>query len=59
MTYRELINLLSKMDEETLDMNVTIHFEDEYYPAKVSFADDNQSVLDIGHPVILVQEYTF
>ena len=49
MTYRELFSLLSKMYEETLDMNVTIHFEDEYYPAKVSFADDNQSVLDVGH----------
>lgn len=49
MTYRDLLNLLSKMDEESLNMTVTVNFEDEYYPAKIVIADDNQSVLDVGH----------
>jgi hypothetical protein len=56
MTYRDLLNMLSKMDEETLNQNVTVGFQDEFYPAKVGFADDNQSVLDVGHPFIAVKE---
>lgn len=55
MTYRDLFNLLSKMSDENLDQNVTVEFDGEFYPAKVSFADDNQSVLDEGHPVITLE----
>jgi hypothetical protein len=56
MTYRDLLNLLSKMDNETLNQNVTVGFQDEFYPANVLFADDTQSVLDEGHLFIAVKE---
>lgn len=56
MTYRDLFNLLSKMNDENLDQNVTVEFDGEFYPAKIGFADDNQSVLDEGHPFLAVQE---
>ena len=55
MTYRDLLNILSKMDKETLDMNVTVGFQDEYYPANIQYAADDQSVLDEGHPFIAVE----
>lgn len=56
MTYLDLLKALEKMRKETLNQNVTISFEDEFYPATIRFADDTQSVLDEGHPFLAVQE---
>jgi hypothetical protein len=56
MTYKELLNQLQQLNEEQLNQDVAIWDDvgDEYYQSDVyfQFADDTQSVLDVGHPVI-------
>ena len=56
MTYRDLLAVLSKMDNESLEMDLTISFQDEFYPADLKFADDDQSIIDLGHPFFSVRE---
>ena len=56
MTYLDLLKVLEKMDKEALNQNVTISFEDEFYPAILKSAEDNQSVLDLGHPFFAIEE---
>ena len=56
MTYKELLNQLSQLNEEQLNQDVAIcsEDEDEYYQASVElvFVDNTQDVLDLNHPVI-------
>jgi hypothetical protein len=56
MTYKELLNQLSQLNEEQLNQDVAIWDDvgDVYYQSDVyfEFADDTQDVLDVGHPVI-------
>ena len=56
MTYKELLNQLSQLNEEQLNRDVAIwdDVSDKYYQSDVyfEFADDTQDVLDVGHPVI-------
>jgi hypothetical protein len=50
MTYRELIDELSKLTKEQMDMDVTVHDQnDEWYPVclLVTYED---GVLDKEHP---------
>lgn len=52
MKYRELLEILKGMTEDELNQNVTAYLnaEDEFVPVtSVLVADDNQSVLDVGH----------
>ena len=56
MTYQELWNKLPDLTSEQLSCDVTVRDEevDEYYPIKhFGFAGGNQSVLDIGHPILV------
>jgi len=55
MTYRKLLEIIAKFNEEQLDQDVTIYepYEMEFYPATdVLFADENNDVLDEDHPFI-------
>ena len=56
MTYKELLIQLQQLDEEQLNQDVAVwdDVNDKYYQSDVYFeiADDTQSVLDVGHPVI-------
>ena len=56
MTYKELLNQLSQLNEEQLNQDVAIcsEDEDEYYQASVElvFVDNTQDVLDLNHPII-------
>lgn len=64
-TYRELRAWLALLDEEQLDMNVTVHIftVDEFYPAThfevVGETEDDVewegAVLDKNHPVIRME----
>lgn len=55
MTYKELLNQLSQLNEEQLNQDVAIWDEDndEFYQQDVDllFVDDTD-VLDAGHPII-------
>ena len=56
MTYKELLNQLSKLNEEQLNQDVAIWDEDndEFYQQDVDllFVDNTQDVLDVNHPII-------
>ena len=54
MTYKKLLTELLKMDDESLNQNVTIQFSDEYYPV-AKLANDNSGVLDDGHSVLILE----
>ena len=56
MTYKELLNQLSQLNEEQLNQDVAVYHdhEGEYYQSDVEFviATDECQVLDIDHPFI-------
>lgn len=54
MTYKTLLDKLSKLNQEQLNMDVTIYIHDEYYPATRLFISLDSDVLDDDHPVIMV-----
>ncbi len=57
MTYRELIKKLSKLSDDQLDSDVTIHTDnDEYFQAKLNISDETCDVLDEGHPYLAIKE---
>jgi hypothetical protein len=55
MTYKELLNQLSQLNEEQLNQDVAIYepCADEFYqhPVDLLFVDNTQDVLDVDHPV--------
>jgi len=56
MTYRELMDALSKLSFEQLTSDVTVEdIDGECYPAKFVFADEEHGSLDEDHPIILVR----
>lgn len=58
MTYRELKEKLIDLNEEQLDMDVTVCdiYNDEYFAASLDFTLPTNSVLDEGHPVFVFRE---
>jgi hypothetical protein len=62
MTYRELLAILQKLEEDQLDVDVTVglHFTEEAYPVKsveiVEEDSDFEDILDYGHPIIIVND---
>jgi len=55
LTYRELAAKLAKMDDQELDMNVTVYVrdQDEYLPIEsCKSVGDLCDVLDEGHPCL-------
>ena len=59
LTYRELFDLIGRMSEEELDMNVTIHTpnNDEYFAvANMEYAKADLDILDKGHPYLEMLE---
>lgn len=57
-TYRELLAILNRMDEEDLDKSATVWLEktDELLPLKLPAIQypDTEGVLDSEHPVLVV-----
>ena len=52
MTYSELLAILSELDEEQLDLNVTVNVDDEFYEAKELHIQDKDDVVRDGHPFL-------
>ena len=56
MTYKELLNQLSQLNEEQLNQDVAVYhdYEGEYYQSDVEFvfATEECMVLDVDHPII-------
>jgi hypothetical protein len=53
LTYADLLEALQELTQEELQNTATIYVEadDEFYPIiGTNRADDDQSVLDVGHP---------
>ena len=51
-TYSELLAILSELDEEQLDLNVTVNVDDEFYEAKEVHIQDKDDVIRDGHPFL-------
>jgi hypothetical protein len=56
MTYKELLEMLSKLNQEQLNQTVTMHhhFSDEYYPVSQCGIVCDTDVLDENHFVLMV-----
>jgi len=58
MTYKDLLNFLLTLDEEQLQSDVTVNFDDEYYSISSTEVmdedDDDGDILDPGHPYLIV-----
>lgn len=52
MTYSELLAILSELDEEQLDLNVTVNVDDEFYEAKELHIQDKDDTIRDGHPFL-------
>tara|TARA_B100001123_G_scaffold437414_1_gene569553 strand:+ start:462 stop:629 length:168 start_codon:yes stop_codon:yes gene_type:complete len=52
MTYSELLTALSELDEEQLDLNVTVSVDDEFYEAKDLHVQEKDDVIRDGHPFL-------
>jgi hypothetical protein len=56
MTYQQLLAQLKVMNEEQLNMDVTVYVcdNDEYYAIQddIVFATEECGVLDVDHPVL-------
>jgi len=54
MTYKQLLQKLKNLNDEQLNMDVTVYQSeyDEYFPANDFFINENSNVLDIKHPYI-------
>lgn len=56
MTYKELLNQLSQLNEDQLNQDVCVYDEgyDEYYQLKVElvYAGQECDVLGLDHPII-------
>lgn len=54
MTYKELLDLLNELDEEQLNMDVTIYDteEDEFFKSAGFNITDETDILDENHPYL-------
>lgn len=55
MTYKELQEWLSTLNDEQLDCDISIYTSGEYYEVDAAVINDEQGVLDIGHPLIITK----
>ncbi len=58
MTFGELKDKLSTLDEEQLKCDVTVYLkcQDEFFACKSLATTKNDDVLDVNHPVIIVED---
>lgn len=52
-TYRQLMEACQQMNEDQLDSNISVQFDDEWMPAELRINEEDD-VLDANHPVIYV-----
>ena len=57
-TYRQLLEALSELSQEELDMNVSIYdsTNEEYYPLNYTAKTEVDDVLDADHPIMVVND---
>jgi hypothetical protein len=55
MTYAELAAAIGKMTQEQQDMELTLEFNGEFFPAEIRIVDESD-ILDAGHPVVTAQK---
>lgn len=53
-TYRDLLEALLELNEEELDLTVTVEVEDEFYPIIATDRDRVGTVLDLNHPILVL-----
>ena len=58
MTYKQLANKLRLLTDEQqeCDVNVYVGGQDEYYPIDELTVSEDSDVLDVGHPIIVVDK---
>ena len=59
MTYRDLLEYIKSMNDEQLNQDVTVldAATVEFYPVEdISFADNEEPVLDAGHPFMVIRK---
>lgn len=56
LTYKELLEKISKMTEEQKNMTVTVFLkmENEYYPVGDIIQCEDLLILDADHPILVV-----
>jgi hypothetical protein len=56
LTYRQLLKILQKMDDNWLDANISVYLsgEEEYMPVCAFRINEEDDVLDAGHPYLEV-----
>ena len=56
MTYRELADRLSDLNDEQLDCDITVRLDEteEYLPAGFDIVGPDVDELDEGHPVLFI-----
>ena len=54
MTYQELIDQLNELEEDQLDLPVTIDFDEEYFNIKSIEIQEKDDRLSDGHPYFIV-----
>lgn len=56
MTYKELLNFLSKLSEEQLNTTVTVFTGQEFYPSEEVRIAQGADILDDGVPYICIEQ---
>ena len=54
MTYRQLLHSLEELEDEQLDYNVFVFFDEEYFSCSALDIKEKNDRLDDGHPYIVV-----
>jgi hypothetical protein len=58
-TYEQMAAAIALMSPEQRQANITVELEhDEFFPAELRICGKDNSVLDDGHPVIVVTHYS-
>ena len=57
-TYRQLLEALSELSQEELDMHVTVYdsTREEYYPLNYTGKTEGDDVLDADHPIMIIND---
>jgi hypothetical protein len=56
MTYADLLQQLSELSPEQLQMDVTVNsvHNNEYFPGGFAIENEDEDILDVPHPIITI-----
>tara|TARA_R110002051_G_scaffold163315_1_gene234685 strand:+ start:368 stop:532 length:165 start_codon:yes stop_codon:yes gene_type:complete len=54
MTYRQLLAELEQLEEDQLDMNVTVDIDEEFFNIKEVVEQEGEDRLSDGHPYFTI-----